>query len=138
MFETLLTNGGDAQSFSDTVLDLQGDVRPTTTVTTKLVVPALDVEVGDFVNVQLDRKAALISALGGDVPNQSTGMGFFFCEVLGRTLNLSAMEVQLELRLIRSIADPAPVPITSEELYNDSSAAADAFLAMEYSMGGPR
>ena len=138
VFETLLTNGGDAQSFSDTVLDLQGDVRPTTTVTTKLVVPALDVEVGDFVNVQLDRNAALISALGGDVPNQSTGMGFFFCEVLGRTLNLSAMEVQLELRLIRSIADPAPVPITSEELYNDSSAAADAFFGDGVLYGGPR
>lgn len=138
VFETLLTGAADAQSFSDTVLDLQGDVRPVTRVTTKLVAPALDVEVGDFINVELNRKAATIVALGGAVPNDSTGLGFFFCEVLGRTLNLSASELELELRLIKSIADPAPVAVTNEEIYNAGDAAADTFFGDDVFFGGTR
>lgn len=143
-FETLLTTGPDAQSFSDTVLELSGKVRPTTRVSCKLTAPALSAAVGDFINVELNRPAADIAAIGGSVPNASTGIGFFYCEVLGRTMNLSAFEVELELRLIKAIGDPRPALVTTEEVYNATAEAEALYGDVSASVtagtlyGGPR
>ncbi len=96
-FDTLLTSAVAAQAFSDTVLDLQGSVQQLVTVTTKM--QTVDLEVGDFVNVQLDRPVRDM-------------LEFFITEVIGVTKNLTAFEMQLDLRLLRAVPDPDAPPAT--------------------------
>ena len=112
-FQTLLQNAADAQDFSDTVLEQQGKVRQLVTVTTKM--QSIEVEVGDFINVQLDRPV-------------NEALGFAYCNVLGIDRNLSSFEIDLELEILDFIDDPGDVPlVTAEDYYEAPSEDGDTF-----------
>ena len=120
-FDTLLFTAGDAQDFSDTVLELQGLIRKIVEFTVKM--QAIDIEVGDFINAQLDRPT-------------TTALGFVYGEVLGIDRNLSAFEITITLRIIKRIEDPQPTLVTSEEHYNAADTDSDTFYGDDVYYGG--
>lgn len=94
-FDTLLTNSTDAQTFSDRVLALSGDVRRIFTIRTKW--QTIQREIGDFVRVDVYRR-------------KSAMLGVCKAEVIGIDKNFLDMEVILTCRLIEVYGNRTVTP----------------------------
>lgn len=82
-FETLLTASSSAQSFASAIMAISGDVRPILRALTGM--QSIDRELSDMVNVDYRKKNRAF-------------VGVMSCEVIGKTVDLDNMTVELTLR----------------------------------------
>jgi len=82
-FDTLLTASGSATTFAENIMAISDDVRPILTVRTKM--QSIDREISDMVNVEYK------------LENRDF-VGTMSCEVIGKSVNLDDMTVELTLR----------------------------------------
>ena len=82
-FDTLLTANGSAETFAAAIMAISADVRPIFRAKTKM--QSIDRELSDMVNVQYK-------------PENRAFVGWMSAEVIGKTVDLDAMTVELTLR----------------------------------------
>lgn len=82
-FETLLTASGSATTFAEAIMAISDDVRPIFKAKTKM--QSIDRELSDFVSIEYK-------------PKNRDFLGWMTAEVIGKTVDLDAMTVELTLR----------------------------------------
>lgn len=82
-FETLLTASGSATTFAEAIMAISDDVRPIFRARTKM--QSIDRELSDLVSIEYK-------------PENRDFLGWMTAEVIGKTVDLDAMTVELTLR----------------------------------------
>jgi hypothetical protein len=107
-FNTILTTGGDAQLFSDTVLDISSLVQKQTTIEIKTQL--INRQITDFIIVPLVRKS-------GDF------LGRWRAEIIGTNFNTENFKERFVLRLVERLVDPIYEPtigyVYGDKVYGD-------------------